>query len=131
MVIKFPVNGPVRYFVIPAGIEPATPWLKARCATNCATKSNLLYPRPESNRHPFRDHILSVARLPVSPRGYCGRFTFHNVNPPVKDSSDFLFLARFPGCCAATIRTWNTSAKNLGVTITPRRNHNAKLSIFF
>ena len=25
-------------------------------------------------------------------------------------------------CCAATIRTWNTSAKNLGVAVTPRRN---------
>lgn len=38
-----------------------------------------LYPRPESNRHPLRDHILSVARLPISPRGYFGVSHFATV----------------------------------------------------
>ena len=55
-----------------------------------------LYPWPDSNRHPVRDNILSVARLPVSPHGY--------------------FL-----CCAAPIRTGKYGTKIRCVAVTPRR----------
>ena len=61
--------------------------------------SPISYPWPDSNRHTITVQHFECCAATFSPHGY--------------------FL-----CCAAPIRTGNTSAKNLGVTITPRRNFN-------
>lgn len=64
---------------------------------------------------PLRYNILSVARLPFRHTGICWAFV---PSRPYLPGFENVALS---GCCAAPIRTGNTSAKNLGVTVTPRR----------
>ena len=65
---------------------------------------------------PLRYNILSVARLPFRHTGICWAFV------PSRPYLPGMENVALSGGCAAPIRTGNTSAKNLGVTITPRRN---------
>lgn len=62
-------------FAAVEGLEPPTNWLKTSRSTNCAIRQYNLCSLSDSNRHPIKDRFLKPARLSSYAKGAFVRMT--------------------------------------------------------